>query len=218
VKSGTFGNPVGFGFGGSPPKAPEGEAAAPSTTSVFGSKPSAGFGGASFGGFGTPPAKPATEENGGSQEEEGDGAGATDDSKLLPTKTHDDEGEGEEDEETTHMTKAKVYKLVKDSSEEGKSAWKDLGVGMLRLKKHKETGGRRVLLRNSSTGKVTINFNIYSGLNPSLGSKFVTFVGHDENGVSITYRLRTPTDQHAIELKDAMNREIAFVKGESESQ
>jgi nucleoporin NUP2 len=60
------------------------------------------------------------------------------------------------------------------------------------------------------------NFNIYSGLNPSLGPKTVTFVGHDENGISVTYRLRTPTEQHATELKDAMNREIAFVKGDSE--
>ena len=106
---------------------------------------------------------------------------------------------------------------------------------MLRLKKHKVSGSRRVLLRNSSTGKITIvcnfftslngahtnspylqNFNIYSGLNPSLGPKTVTFVGHDENGISVTYRLRTPTEQHATELKDAMNREIAFVKGDSE--
>jgi hypothetical protein len=28
--------------------------------------------------------------------------------------------------------------------------------GMLRLKKHKEKGSRRALLRNSSTGKITI--------------------------------------------------------------
>ncbi|RPD56010.1 hypothetical protein L227DRAFT_579227 [Lentinus tigrinus ALCF2SS1-6] len=34
--------------------------------------------------------------------------------------------------------------------------WGDVGVGMLRLKKHKETGARRMLLRNSSTGKITI--------------------------------------------------------------
>jgi nucleoporin NUP2 len=71
------------------------------------------------------------EESGGSQEEEADGAGdgATDDSKSLPTKNHDEEGEGEENEETTHTTKSKVYKLVKDSSEDGKPGWKELGVG-----------------------------------------------------------------------------------------
>jgi len=212
AKSGTLGNPVGFGFGSPPPKTPDVEASTTAPTTSL-------FGGSSFSGFGVPPAKPAAEDSGGSQEEEADGAGdgAADDSKSLPTKSHDEEGEGEEDEETTHTTKSKVYKLVKDeSSEDGKPGWKDMGVGMLRLKKHKLSGSRRVLLRNSSTGKITINFNIYSGLNPSLGPKTVTFVGHDENGISVTYRLRTPTEQHAMELKDAMSREIAFVKGDSE--
>ena len=67
---------------------------------------------------------------------------------------HDQEGEGEEHEETKHEIRSKVYKMTKDK--EGKAQWGDMGVGMLRLKKHKETGSRRVLLRNSSTGKITI--------------------------------------------------------------
>lgn len=105
---------------------------------------------------------------------------------------------------------------------------------MLRLKTHKTSGSRRVLLRNSGTGKITIvclfilfvridtdslscqNFNIYSGLNPSLATKFITFVGHDEDGVSATYKLRTQSDQHAADLKNALDREIAFVKGKTE--
>jgi nucleoporin NUP2 len=183
---------------------------------VFGSK-SGGFGGSTFGGFGAAPAKPA-EGSGSQEEEEETGSSAiaasdvADDSKSLPTKTHDEEGEGEEDEETTHTTKSKVYKLHK--KDDGGQEWKDLGVGMLRLKTHTTTGSRRVLLRNSSTGKVTINFNIYSGLNPSLATKFITFVGHDEDGVSATYKLRTQSDQHAADLKIALDREIAFVKGE----
>lgn len=41
-----------------------------------------------------------------------------------------------------------------------------LHVGMLRLKKHKETGSRRVLLRNSSTGKITIVCRTSSGVIP----------------------------------------------------
>jgi nucleoporin NUP2 len=88
------------------------------------------FCGSSFSGFGVPAAKPAAEESGGSQEEEGAADGGADDSKSLPTKSHDEEGEGEEDEETTHTTKSKVYKLVKDdSSDDGKLGWKDMGVG-----------------------------------------------------------------------------------------
>ena len=64
---------------------------------------------------------------------------------------HDQEGEGEEDEETAHSVKTKVYSLNK---EEG--AWKELGLGVLKIKKHKETGAGRLLLRNSSTGKIVI--------------------------------------------------------------
>ena len=66
----------------------------------------------------------------------------------------DKEGEGEEDEVTVHEIRSKVYKMTKDK--EGKAQWGDMGVGVLRLKKHKETGARRMLLRNSSTGKITI--------------------------------------------------------------
>jgi len=61
----------------------------------------------------------------GSQPFAGD-EGAQDDAKLLPTSNHDEEGEGEEDEETTHIVKAKVFKLVKTSE---KSEWKELGIG-----------------------------------------------------------------------------------------
>jgi len=64
---------------------------------------------------------------------------------------HDQEGQGEEDEETTHSVKTRVYSLNK---EEG--TWKELGLGVLKVKKHKKTGAGRLLLRNSSTGKITI--------------------------------------------------------------
>jgi len=75
-----------------------------------------------------------------------------DHAKILEGgSVHDQEGEGEEDEETTHSVKTKVYSLNK---EEG--VWKELGLGVLKVKKHKETGARRLLLRNSSTGKITI--------------------------------------------------------------
>ena len=73
---------------------------------------------------------------------------------LASSSVHDLEGEGEEDEVTMHEIRSKVFKMTKDK--DGKAQWGDLGVGMLRLKKHKETNARRVLLRNSSTGKITI--------------------------------------------------------------
>lgn len=147
-KSGTFGNPVGFAFGSPPPKPHDGYDVGAGGTAAIGSafsNPSAstGFGGSSFGGFGVPPSMPSPASTpkpsttpapgeddgsvGGSQQDELDPEGEGDDSKL-PTKTHDQEGEGEEDEDTTHTTKSKVYKLVKE--EDGKSGWRELGIGV----------------------------------------------------------------------------------------
>jgi len=141
--------------------------------------------------------------------EAGVGDGTEEGSQLLDTKIHDQEGEGEEDEETTHVVKAKVYKLAKNDAK-----WTDMGVGMLRLKKHKISSVRRVLLRNSSTGKITINFIIYPGLNPASTSNHVSFVGH-EGGVSTTFKLRLKTEEDARELKAAMDREIALVQAKT---
>lgn len=85
-----------------------------------------------------------------------------------------------------------------------------------------------MLLRNSSNGKINIvckislalsvndqdcgqNFNIYSGLKPSQTKKALTFVGHS-NGASQTYSVRLQTEGQATELKEALDREIAFTK------
>jgi hypothetical protein len=83
----------------------------------------------------------------------GDGDTETvDHTKILEAgSVHDQEGEGEEDEDTTHSVKTKVYSLNK---EEG--VWKELGLGLLKVKKHEESGAGRLLLRNSSTGKIMI--------------------------------------------------------------
>ena len=99
--------------------------------------------------------------------------------------------------------------------------------GVLRLKKRKDSKARRVLLRNSSTGKITIvrcveryyhrknwlisllfqNFAIYQGLKPTVSKKILSFVGH-EDGESTLFKLRLKTDEQAVELMDAMIREV----------
>ncbi|OJT05789.1 Nucleoporin NUP152 [Trametes pubescens] len=199
-KAGSIGNPVGFGFG-SPPKTPDAESADGPVKSL----PFA---------FGAPKAA----EPSGSDEKDassGDGTPAPESMPVLAagTSIHDQEGEGEEHEVTTHEVRSKVYKMTKDK--DGNSQWGDLGVGVLRLKKHKETESRRMLLRNSSTGKITINFILYSGMNASVADKVVSFIGHDE-GHSTPYRIRCKTAAQANELKAALNREIEFVKAKSE--
>jgi len=117
---------------------------------------------------------------------------------------HDQEGEGEEDEETTHSVKTKVYCLKK---EEG--IWKELGLGVLKVKKHKETGARRLLLRNSSTGKIVINFRIHAAMKPSVTKQVVSLMGHDDKGNGAPYRLRVKTEQAAQELKDVLEKEMS---------
>lgn len=89
-----------------------------------------------------------------------------------------------------------------------------------------------MLLRNSSTGKINIvslllpfldfylptfsqNFKLYPGLQPTLAKKTVRFIGH-EDGVPQTYNVRTKTEDQARELKEALDREIAFVKAKSD--
>ncbi|KAI0821702.1 hypothetical protein BC628DRAFT_1394368 [Trametes gibbosa] len=207
-KAGSIGNPVGFGFG-SPPKTPEAESASGPVKALpftFGAQ------------------KPAAESSGSSEKDteggekegvsSGDGTPVPDAPQGLPASTsvHDQEGEGEENEVTTHEIRSKVYKMTKDGG--GKSQWGDLGVGILRLKKDKDSDSRRMLLRNSSTGKITINFILYSGLTASVSDKTVSFIGHDD-GQPTPYRIRCKTAAQANELKTALDREIEFVKEKS---
>jgi len=127
------------------------------------------------------------------------------------------EGEEDEDEETTHTVKAKVYKYTIDR--EGTPVWAEMGIGMLRLKKHKETHARRVILRTNTTGKIVINFRIYPGLQPKRQGKIVSFTGHitspGEDTQSAQYRLRVGTELNAIELTEAIEREVRLVQTNS---
>lgn len=133
---------------------------------------------------------------------------------LHSSASMDAPGEGEENEEVTHEVRSKVYKMVKNK--EGKGEWGDMGIGVLRLKKHTDSGVRRVLMRNSHTGKVTLNFQIYNGMNASVSKSTVSFMGHEE-GVSTPYRIRTKSEEQANDLKAALDREIEFVRAKSEA-
>jgi len=159
--------------------------------------------------FGSPaPAKELTKTE---EDEEGsggdDGSAAAEGNDAVkaglscPTP-HDVEGEGEEDEETTYSAKVKAYRMKKPD-ERGGQGWAELGVGYLRLKKHKEMDTRRMLLRNSSTGKININFKLYSGFKVTQAKKTLTFVGHD-NGVAQMYSVRLPEEDQTRQLKEAI--------------
>ncbi|KAG2015691.1 ran/spi1 binding protein [Coprinopsis cinerea AmutBmut pab1-1] len=180
-----------------------------------GSTSSSGFSFGSGSGSFSAPATQKDEEKGSEESKEGSAAPSEAASEGMMSafgnKPHDEEGEGEEDEVTTHAIKSKAYRMKK-ADEKGGPGWVEIGTGILRLKKHKETESRRVLLRNSMTGKINLNFKLYSGLKPSQAKKAVTFVGHDTNGVAQTYTVRVATEEQAVELKAALEREIEFVK------
>ncbi|KAF9501936.1 hypothetical protein BDN71DRAFT_1500936 [Pleurotus eryngii] len=205
---GSLGNPVGFGFG-SPPTTPD-LGSSSSTTDNFFARPKVEEKKAESG------AEESSQES--AAGEGGGGECPSDPSNLIASKNpHDEEGEGEEDEETVHAIKLKAYRLTKkDPKDGGGSAWSELGYGVLRVKTHKESGARRLLLRNSSTGKININFNLYTGLKPSLTKRTIMFVGHDQ-GASVTYNVRLQTEEQAKELKEVLDREIAFVKAKTGS-
>ncbi|TFK68691.1 hypothetical protein BDN72DRAFT_820948 [Pluteus cervinus] len=184
------------------------------SSSAPASVPPSSTGGFSFG-------KPAVVRRDTDQEEDGgessgtDAQGSSQESEPAPAANLDGEGEGEEQEDTVHAVKVKAYRL-KSTEENGGPGWIEQGVGMLRLKKHKETHKRRVLLRNSSTGKINLNFNLYGDMKPSHTKKTVTFIGHDGEK-SRTYSLRLPTEDDAKTLKEILEKEIALVKAKADA-
>ncbi|KAN0061770.1 hypothetical protein ACQY0O_005763 [Thecaphora frezii] len=111
------------------------------------------------------------------------------------------EGEGEEDETSTHEVRAKFWRF--DS--EGK-AWKDMGIGIAKLKKHKENGKCRMLVRNEANGKVVVNFNIYASIKPKQEKNVLSFLGFD-GSTPTQYRCKIKTDQGAQEFKEAVEKE-----------
>ncbi|KAF7376402.1 RanBD1 domain-containing protein [Mycena sanguinolenta] len=218
-----FGSPTSFGGGAKPAASLFGSGTGSPSPSPFG-----GFG--SKGSIGNPEkeASASAEEK---QDEEGDTVGASSQetekastvdegstasgssSSLMfnddvPTGL-EGEGEGEEDEETVQQARVKAYRLRK--KEEPETGWADIGSGLTRLKKHKETSARRLLLRNSA-GKIGLNFALYSGLKASQAKKALTLVGHDAAGESQTYSLRFRSEDAAKTFQAAIDKEVAQIK------
>ncbi|KAJ7680601.1 hypothetical protein DFH06DRAFT_1031744 [Mycena polygramma] len=202
---GSIGNPVGFSFAS--PK-PEGSAGADEKKG----EATDGDGNAEAGSSQEVESSQETEKA--STTDEGS-SGST--GMLFGNDTPtglDAEGEGEEDEETVKTERLRAFRLKKND-EPGDGGWLDIGVGFLRLKKHKETSARRLLLRNSNSGKIQINFALYPGLKVSQSKKSLTFVGHDLTGEPQTYSLRFRTEEVAKEFQAALDNEIAQIKASS---
>ncbi|KAG7446345.1 uncharacterized protein BT62DRAFT_1075924 [Guyanagaster necrorhizus] len=217
-KSTTTGGPVASNFFATPPTSASSNLGALGAFGGFGKPPSGSIGNPVGFGFGDSNVVPfrsksddKTEDDAVRDSSKPDGEDTVAPPILLANSPHDEEGEGEEDEETTYSIKAKTYWMNRETGK-----WQDMGHGVLRLKKHKEKGTRRMLQRNSSTGKINLNFNLYAGLKPTLTNRAITFIGHDENGVAQSYSVRTKTEDQLHALRGALEREISFVKAKDE--
>jgi len=124
-------------------------------------------------------------------------------------------GPGEEDESIMHEVRAKALKLVtKDGSEseespnkDNKSPWKTMGVGPLRLLKHKTTGTVRLLLRAEPRGHVALNKAVLPNFNykPEPGGKYVRLTTAGDSGSGLeTWMLQVKTKEAAQALADAL--------------
>ncbi|PAV18832.1 hypothetical protein PNOK_0567500 [Pyrrhoderma noxium] len=217
---GNLGNPVGFVFGGSgsaksaatdastssklaftfgAPKSTDSTSSPAPTSAPFGS--SAATSSAITQGESSETSRPETPtsgDGGGSAPEDAQGS-------ALGENANDKEGEGEQDEETVHTSKVKIYRFGK---KDGQPHWAEVGIGMLRIKKHKTTGAKRLLSRNSANGRIMMNFKLYSGFKVTRTKQVLNFVGHDE-GVNTTYRVRVKDEAGAVELLEAIEKAIA---------
>jgi nucleoporin NUP2 len=218
---------VSFGFGSTPAASSKDSAPAPTfsfgsatppkegTTSSFGSTAfgsSSGNVGFSFGNAANPfsaakpadlPAfafKPPAEEASAEGETQEPPVVSAADNPLLA------EGEGEQDEDTVHEARAKLFVMEKD--EAGAVAWKERGVGLIKVKTHKETGKTRLLGRHVANGRVTLNFLLYPTLKISKAAKTLSFVAFDELNQPLNVRLRLKDDELAQGLQSAIESKV----------
>ncbi|KDN41328.1 hypothetical protein K437DRAFT_178241 [Tilletiaria anomala UBC 951] len=112
-------------------------------------------------------------------------------------------GEGEEDEDTQHEVRVKAWR--KDGA-----AWKDVGVGMLRLKKKKSSDKRRMLMRSEGNGNVLINFNLVKGLTARQDKTQIVFMGFEASEM-VNFRVKAKSASEAAALKAAIEKEAAHV-------
>jgi len=140
-----------------------------------------------------------------------DGDDTTQDHKVSLTEG----GPGEEDEVVVHEVRAKALKLVpadkdKDSDSESaakKSPWKTMGVGPLRILKHKTTGAVRLLLRAEPRGYVALNKALLPNFNYKAEVKYVKVTTASDSGTGLeTWMLQVKTKEVAQALAEALEK------------
>ncbi len=125
-------------------------------------------------------------------------------------------GPGEEDELVVHEVRAKALKLVtskegsdseSNTSKDKKSPWKTMGVGPVRVLKHKTTGAVRLLLRAEPRGHIALNKALLPNFNykPEPGGKYVKLTTSSDTGAGLeTWMLQVKTKEAAQVLAEVL--------------
>lgn len=118
----------------------------------------------------------------------------------------------EKDEDTLHEVRAKILKFSPGGNKEdgddkakSKSPWATMGVGPLRLLKHKEKGTVRLLLRAEPRGHIAINRSLLPDLNYKADEKYVRLATSNEKGDGLeTWMIQVKTKDLAKSLAEAL--------------
>ncbi|EGS18650.1 uncharacterized protein CTHT_0052560 [Thermochaetoides thermophila DSM 1495] len=181
------------------------------------------FGGASS--LATTPAASTPEPSAANAAAAGEDQGASADADEQPQEqiSLTDGGPGEEDESVVHEVRAKAVKLVtaadssadssngsgeKPAEKKSNSPWKVMGVGPLRLLKHKQTGAVRMLLRAEPRGNIALNKLVlpqFTYKPDAATPKFIKFAAARDDGKGLeTWMIQVKTPQLAQELAAAL--------------
>ncbi|KAJ3406148.1 hypothetical protein CcCBS67573_g03466 [Chytriomyces confervae] len=198
-----------FSFGAAPAKTDSGlsESSAPAPSKFSFASANSGFSFSSvssdapakFGGFGSVPQPTTTGSFGGfgalnapaSQGTDSQNTNEDDDEDAPKDEQIDSailmRGAGEEGERTVHEVRCKAYVLRK-------AKWDDVGLGLLKLNTHRDTGKSRLILRADGSGRVLLNLAVFEGMNmkaePNSGGKAVGFMGVGDGGALSKYLIR----------------------------
>lgn len=92
--------------------------------------------------------------------------------KEAPVET------GEESDEELFRERAKLYNL--ETPTEGNARWKERGVGILKLNRHKKSNKTRLIMRTEATLKVILNSPIFEGfMFDRATERSLRFLGYD---------------------------------------
>ncbi|BEI90337.1 uncharacterized protein CcaverHIS019_0304070 [Cutaneotrichosporon cavernicola] len=129
--------------------------------------------------------------------EKGDDADAAEDKKLQLDRQ--DVPTGEEEEETMYQTRAKLFMMEREG------AWKERGVGLLKLNRRRDDGSSpRLVMRADGVLRVILNTGLYVGMSCLEDGKHVRMTIF-EAGERRFVTIRTASTKIATELTAAIH-------------